>query len=228
MLKAGAPTRKLRRYVIAGVVVIAAAVGAWMTFGGSSTSSAVTYTTVPVTHGGLTVGVTATGTVQPTNEVEISSELSGTVATVDVDFNDRVNKGQTLATLVPDKLLANAALAAATLTSREADVRQAEATVAEAAAAYKRSGQLIAKGLDSQAANESRRRLPTTARSPRLPAPTPISGIARPMPHQSSPISRRRGFCRRSTASSCRARSRSARPSPRRCRRRFCSRSPKT
>ena len=155
VLKAGAPTRKLRRYVIAGVVVLAVAVAGWMTFGGSSTSSAVTYTTVPITHGGLTVSVTATGTVQPTNQVQISSELSGTVATVDVDFNDRVTKGQPLATLVPDNLQAAVALSAATLTAREADVRQAQATVDETAAAYARAQQLSVKQLASQGTTES-------------------------------------------------------------------------
>ena len=155
VLKAGAPTRKLRRYVIAGVVVLAVAVAGWMAFGGNSTSSAVTYTTVPVTHGGLTVSVTATGTVQPTNQVQISSELSGTVATVDVDFNDRVTKGQPLATLVPDNLQAAVALSEATLTAREADVRQAQATVDETAAAYARAQQLSVKQLASQGTTES-------------------------------------------------------------------------
>jgi HlyD family secretion protein len=150
VLKAGAPTRKLRRYVIAGVVVIVAAVGAWMTFGGSTKSSAVTYMTTAVARGDLTVGVTATGTVQPTNEVEISSELSGTVATVDVDFNDRVKKGQTLATLDPDNLNAAVALNVATLRARQADVTQAQATVDETASAYARALQLGAKGLATE------------------------------------------------------------------------------
>ena len=59
--------------------------------------------------------VTATGTVEPTNEVEVSSELSGMIASVAVDFNDTVNKGQTLAMLKTDKLEANVELAKATL-----------------------------------------------------------------------------------------------------------------
>ena len=155
VLKAGAPTRRLRRYVIAGVAVLAVVVGGWMAFGGSSTSSAVTYATAPVTRGGLTVSVTATGTVQPTNQVQISSELSGTVATVDADFNDRVTKGQPLATLVPDNLRAAVALSEATLTARQADVRQAQATVDETAAAYARAQQLSVKQLASQGTTES-------------------------------------------------------------------------
>jgi HlyD family secretion protein len=56
------------------------------------TASAVTYTTASVARGNLTVSVPATGTLQPTNQVDISSELSGTIATVDADFNDTVKK----------------------------------------------------------------------------------------------------------------------------------------
>jgi HlyD family secretion protein len=50
-----------------------------------------------LTKGDLVVTVTATGTVQPTTEVEVSSELSGTLASVTVDFNDTVTVGQVLA-----------------------------------------------------------------------------------------------------------------------------------
>ncbi len=136
VLKAGAPRHRFRRYVIAGLIVIAA-LGGWMVLRQSSTTSTVTYTTSAITRGDLTVNVTATGTVQPTNEVEISSELSGTVATVNADFNDRVKKGQTLATLDPDNLNAAVALSNAT-------------TVDETASAYARALQLGAKGLATE------------------------------------------------------------------------------
>ena len=86
---------------------------------------------------------------QPTNQVQISSELSGTVATVNADFNDHVTKGQQLASLVTDNLQAAVALSAATLTARQADVRQAQATVDETAAAYARAQPLADKGLTS-------------------------------------------------------------------------------
>ena len=53
--------------------------------------------------------MTATGTVEPTNQVEISSELSGIVRQVLVDYNDRVTAGQVLARLDTDKLQAEVA-----------------------------------------------------------------------------------------------------------------------
>ena len=110
----------------------------------------VVYTTQPVTSGDLTVTVTATGTVQPTNQVSISSELSGTVRSVLVDYNDTVKKGEVLARLDTDKLNANLALAQATLAARKADVAQAQATVAETDIALKRAADLAARNVSSQ------------------------------------------------------------------------------
>ena len=52
-----------------------------------------------MTRGALTVTVTANGTLQPTTQVAIGSELSGTVSRVHVDVNDRVKKGQVLVEL---------------------------------------------------------------------------------------------------------------------------------
>src|SRR5688572_9707438 len=78
ILRQGAAPSRLRRYLVVGAVVLLVVAGAWFAFGGRSATSAVTYATTPVVRGDLTVSVTATGTVQPTNQVEISSELSGT------------------------------------------------------------------------------------------------------------------------------------------------------
>jgi HlyD family secretion protein len=90
------------------------------------------YETEPVTRGDLTVSVTANGTLQPTRSVSIGSELSGTVARVLVDINDRVKKGQVLAELDTAKLRDQIARSRASLASSEAKVVQAGATVKEA------------------------------------------------------------------------------------------------
>jgi HlyD family secretion protein len=85
-----------------------------------------------VARGPLTVTVTATGTVEPTNLVEISSELSGTMRAVLVDHNDRVEVGQQLAQLDTAKLDAQLAHARASLAARLARVAEAQATLREA------------------------------------------------------------------------------------------------
>jgi HlyD family secretion protein len=90
------------------------------------------YITEPVARGDLSVSVTANGTLQPTRAVNIGSELSGTVARVLVDINDRVKKAQVLAELDTAKLQDQIARSRAALASSEAKVAQAAATVKEA------------------------------------------------------------------------------------------------
>lgn len=65
----------------------------------------VSFKTAPAMLKEIVVTVTATGTLEPTNQVEVGSELSGTVKAVLVDYNDRVRVGQVLARLdVTDRL----------------------------------------------------------------------------------------------------------------------------
>ena len=154
IVAAGRPRRRTRVYVALAVIVIAiAAIWGWQS--SRSSSTAVTYVTTPVARGDLTVTVSATGTLQPTNQVDISSELSGTIATVDADFNDVVKKGQTLATLKTDNLTASVNLAQATLEARQADVATAQATVEQTAAVLTRSQKLAAGGYDTQTTLDS-------------------------------------------------------------------------
>lgn len=62
------------------------------------------YITKSVKKGDLTVVVSATGNLQPTNSVDIGIEVSGTIKEIYVDFNDEVKKGQLMAKLDTEKL----------------------------------------------------------------------------------------------------------------------------
>jgi len=88
------------------------------------------------------VKVSATGNLQPTNQVDVGSELSGIVDQVLVDDNDRVKKGQVLARLDLSKLQDTVTKSRANLASAEAQVQQMQATVAEARAALARFRQV--------------------------------------------------------------------------------------
>lgn len=96
------------------------------------------YVTVPVERGALRVTVSATGNLQPTNQVDVGSELSGTVTQLNVDNNDRVTRGQVLARLDPARLQDAIAQARAQLASAQAGVAQARATVTQARATLNR------------------------------------------------------------------------------------------
>jgi HlyD family secretion protein len=100
------------------------------------------YRTEPASVGTLVVKVSATGNLQPTNQVDVGSELSGIVDQVLVDDNDRVKTGQVLARLDLSKLQDTVAKSRANLASAEAQVLQARATVMEARAALLRFRQV--------------------------------------------------------------------------------------
>lgn len=90
------------------------------------------YITGKVERGPLRVEVTATGTLEPVEKVDVGAELSGRMSEVLVDFNDSVTSGQVLARLDVDLLQAKQVQSAANLQSAEASVRQAQATLREA------------------------------------------------------------------------------------------------
>ena len=104
----------------ATAVVGAAAVG-WY-FLGNRAGPPPQLTSVAISRGDITQGVTATGTVQAVTVVDVSSQISGLISEVLVDYNARVKQGDVLARIDP-----------ATYDSR---VRQAEAQLANTRANY--------------------------------------------------------------------------------------------
>jgi HlyD family secretion protein len=145
----GAPRPWLSRTMLWAIVVIVAVaiVLAYWLWGGAQ--SAVRYVTEPVARGSLTVIVTATGSAQPTNKVEVSSELSGTIRKVHVDYNSAVKAGDVLAELDLDKLTATAESSRAKLAAARSKVAEAAATIEEKRADYDRKKLLAARQVTS-------------------------------------------------------------------------------
>lgn len=142
------PRRRWGRWFWAGLVVLALGGGAaWYLMAGRGGTGDVAYVTAPVARGDLTVSVTATGTVQPTTRVDVSSELAGTLATVEVDYNDSISVGQVLARLDTSKLAATVANAEAQEASARARLAQAEATVIEATETLATQKELSDRGI---------------------------------------------------------------------------------
>lgn len=100
------------------------------------------FITTPLARGDIGLTITATGNLEPTNEITVGSELSGIVLEVYVDTNDRVTKGQPLAKLDTTKLAQQTDASRANLRVAQASVAQAEATVRETAATLKRLEEL--------------------------------------------------------------------------------------
>lgn len=122
-----------RRWITA-VLVMALALLAYLAPWPGGQTQAPQFLTETVTRGSLVATVSATGTLQPTNQVEVGSELSGLVEAVLADDNDRVGKGQVLARLDVSKLHDQIARSKAALAAAEARVLQTAATTKEAGA----------------------------------------------------------------------------------------------
>ena len=116
----------------------------------SGSSADQSFVVEPATRVDLTVIITATGSVQPTNQVDVSSELSGTVRNVLVDYNTPVKVGQVLAELDTDKLKATLSSSRAKLASAKAKVLDAEATLVERKLILERKGALATNRVSSQ------------------------------------------------------------------------------
>lgn len=123
-----------KRWLWLGAALAVLAVAALFFFRSGKEATGPTYATEPATVGTLVVKVSATGNLQPTNKVDVGSELSGIVEKVLVDDNDRVGKGQVLAVLDVSKLQDEVAKSRASLAAAEAQVLQVQATAAEARA----------------------------------------------------------------------------------------------
>ena len=62
------------------------------------------YVTQEVTRGPLAVTVSATGTLQPRDQVDVGAEVSGRIDALYVDYNDHVKKGEKLAKINTDQI----------------------------------------------------------------------------------------------------------------------------
>ncbi|MFO7543793.1 MAG: efflux RND transporter periplasmic adaptor subunit [Thiobacillus sp.] len=119
-----------RRLWLGGALAVIAG-AAWLAFYSGEEAAAPQYKTDQAAIGTLVVRVSATGNLQPTNQVDVGSELSGIVDKVFVDDNAQVKKGDLLARLDLSKLQDAVVKSRANVASADAQVRQAQATIAE-------------------------------------------------------------------------------------------------
>lgn len=137
------PRRGMRiiLFILSAIAII------WLLLPGNDEKQTMQFVSAEVIRGDLTVTVTATGSLEPLNQVEVGSEISGTIETVHVDFNDRVKKGHILARLNTDEQKARVVQARAAREVAEARVEQAAATVLETELELQRCQKLSKQGL---------------------------------------------------------------------------------
>lgn len=153
----GASRRKTKRGRWLGGLALLGLLGAgWYgyTVYGADTPT-VAYRTVPAEQGSLTVQVSATGTLQPLTQVDISSELSGVIRNVTVRENEEVRKDQVLAELDTTRLSAQVERAQASVKAAQAQVSDAQTTLRESSATLTRAESLAQRGQVTPSALET-------------------------------------------------------------------------
>ena len=94
--------------------------------------------------------VTATGTIEPVETVEVGTQVSGKVEKIYVDFNDVVKKGQLLAELDKLTLNQNVSRAKASLTSSESQLNYAKLTYDRTKQLYEANAATLAAYQEAQ------------------------------------------------------------------------------
>jgi len=94
------------------------------------------YRTAAIQRGSVKPTVSATGTLSAVKTIQVGTQVSGQVAAIYVDYNDRVRKGQLLARI--DPTLQNQAVEEA-----QAQLERAQATMEQAQSDYARNKQLF-------------------------------------------------------------------------------------
>ncbi|MBS1841528.1 MAG: efflux RND transporter periplasmic adaptor subunit [Acidobacteria bacterium] len=138
--------------VAGGVVAIAAAI-----FFALDRSTQVQHFTAKVERGEINDAVEATGTINAVITVQVGSQVSGTIAKLNADFNSRVHKGDIVALIDPalfKGVLLQAAAdlenAKANLVAAQANLEKAKAGLVQTKADYDRTVGLFQSGIQSQ------------------------------------------------------------------------------
>src|SRR5467141_4025961 len=144
---------KSKWFILAGAVVVA---GLFVAFS-LNRNNAPQHFTAKVDKGEIHDVVEATGMINSVITVQVGSQVSGTIAKLNVDFNSRVHKGDVVALIDPALfkgalLQASADLenAKANLVAAKANLEKSKASLVQTKADYDRAVALTKDGVVSQ------------------------------------------------------------------------------
>jgi len=134
---------KSREFLVAGALLLAAA--GFLFYHGRSSSLPEVQTTT-VLRGGIVKTVSATGSLNAVNTVNVGAQVSGTIKKIHVDYNSVVTRGQLLAEIDPSLLEANIRQSEASVLSASASLQEVRANLAEAKKNLERNRDLFSRG----------------------------------------------------------------------------------
>ncbi len=130
------------------LALAALGVGIWFLFGrGSGGASEPRWVTAAVDRGAITATVTATGTVNPVETVQVGTYVSGPIQAIYADFNSPVKKGQLLAKIDPRSFQTKVDASRAELENARAKLVKSEADLALREANLRRQRALERDGI---------------------------------------------------------------------------------
>ncbi len=132
------------------VLAVLAGVGyfAYVRFAASEKSVVGTLVSEKIETRTIRTTISATGSLEPVDQVEVGTQVSGDIARIFVDYNSKVKKGQVLAELDKSKLKA-------TLTQAEISYKSAENDYSYKLSTYERTRKLAENGSASAVELES-------------------------------------------------------------------------
>ena len=136
------------------LLALGAGFGGWRWYSQKDKETPVEYKTTAVAPGDIIQSVTANGSLTPVRNVEVGSQISGTLLDVKVDFNDKVKTGDILAQIDPATYERSLGQADAELASSAAAAELAQLNFARAKELF--AAKLISKSeFDESRANLS-------------------------------------------------------------------------
>ena len=121
--------KKLLKFIIVIAVLAAIAFGVKSYFFDGATANQVgSLISTPVVTDTIKTTISATGTLEPVDQVEVGTQVSGDIAKINVDFNSKVKKGQVIAELDKSKLQSTLKQATISYNSAENDLKFKQST----------------------------------------------------------------------------------------------------
>lgn len=128
--------------IIASIVI--ATLALYLVLGRTSeVAPEITYVTVPVEKGTLKAEINSTGTVKARVEVQVGSQVSGTIKKLFADFESVVKEGDLIALIDPDTYSAKVGQAKANLLAAKARLAKSEVTLVDQERTLRRKADLV-------------------------------------------------------------------------------------
>ena len=156
---------KFKKAIIALVLLLAAGGAGYAYWRMGNGLSEPPYLTAPVTKATIRQVVSSTGTLQAVTTVLVGSQVSGTIAKLNADYNSKVTKGQVVAQLDQSRFAARVEETRANVLAAQANMAKAKVALEDAERTLKRTRELKQRELVSQSELDAAQTAYDSARS---------------------------------------------------------------